>query len=284
MSTMGEPIVKIPGVKPPLGLETRPANPDPSLSPLHRTVLNELRSRSEPAECEEITRALRDDVPGAVFEDVAEALGDLFDLGLAVRPVRGRWEAKRVGEYEPPRETPRPLGGTTAAPIETAAPIPETKAPARETTKPKPETMGVMEYRRQRLGDAIPGPGDEIDLHNVFPDPYERIKVRDALKYWPEFETCVRRVPGVQGKGHLFAKRVAGVPVGLPVEVPRPMRSVCCVPQSATPPTLPVAAEVERLKQRAAQERDEAVRAAHERYAARVDAINWLGAAIGGTS
>lgn len=38
----------------------------------------------------------------------------------------------------------------------------------------------------------------------------------------------------------------------------------------------------ERVKQRAAQERDDAIRAAHARYDARVEAVEWLGAVIGG--
>lgn len=310
MSIMGEPIEKIPGVKPPLGLETRPAAP-PKLSPIQAAVLEELRRREDPCECEDITRTLRSSLPGIMFEEVAEALGDLFDLDLAYRPAKGNWLAKVVVEYSgqykgpAPVLTPEPASAPTIAqerPDPAVAPKPDQATPA-----------AGRETARARLQAAAPSVGAEVALADVFPDREERARVKREIHGWTEFRTQTRGVPGQKGT-RVFATRVmvngnqgglvgAGQPSARPQLIPsatdgstpaaaatreepakQPAQRVEGPSLQTQPATTPVATDVQRLMARAAQERDDAVRAAHERYAARVDAINWISAAIGGAA
>ncbi len=313
MSIMGEPITtfapieKIPGVKPPLGLETRPAAA-PKLSPIQAAVLDELRRIEDPRECEDITRAIRSSLPGIMFEEVAEALGDLFDLGLAYRPAKGKWLAKVMVEYTDPAPSRPPLTLASAPTIAQERPAPAVvPKPVQEATTPGRETV------RARLQAAAPNVGAEVALADVFPDREERARVKREIHEWTEFRTETRVVPGQKGTRR-FATRVMvngnqGGPVGAGQPSARPQLSPSATdgpkPAAAAtreepatqpaqrvegpsfptqPATMPVAPDVQRLMARAAQERDDAVRAAHERYAARVDAINWLSAAIGGAA
>lgn len=315
MSIMGEPIPrpieKIPGVKPPLGLETRPAAA-PKLSPIQAAVLDELRRSEDPRECEHITRAIRSSLPGMMFEEVAEALGDLFDLGLAYRPAKGKWLAKVVVEHNghaPARPAIQPVPEPASAPT-----IAQERPRAEAARKPDQAAPGASrETVRARLQAAAPNVGAEVALADVFPDREERARVKREIHEWTEFRTETRVVPGQKGTRR-FATRVMvngnqGGPVGAGQPSARPQLSPSATdgpkPAAAAtreepatqpaqrvegpsfptqPATMPVAPDVQRLMARAAQERDDAVRAAHERYAARVDAINWLSAAIGGAA
>lgn len=305
MTIMGEPVTnfapieKIPGVKPPLGLETRPAAA-PKLSPIQAAVLDELRRSEDPRECEHITRAIRSSLPGMMFEEVAEALGDLFDLGLAYRPAKGKWLAKVVVEHNghaPARPAIQPVPEPASAPT-----IAQERPRAEAARKPDQASPGASrETVRARLQAAAPTVGAEVALADVFPDREERARVKREIHEWTEFRTETRVVPGKKGT-RVFATRmhmdhaVASKPKTTPAAENENHRVEMQATEVVKPiPSRSEAPKLDALIQRAKAECDAKIHAAQlafdavqreaiREFEARVEGITWAMKQIGGAA
>ena len=140
MSIMGEPIPrpieKIPGVKPPIGLETRPAPKSPPLSELATRVLKAMHELRTEVEATNLAAILKENV-----EDIDEVLGDLFTAAKVMR-VGKKWSPLKVEEIDFARPTKRDTTPEKGGNPEVCSSLDreDGKAPAKPTQQRKSRT------------------------------------------------------------------------------------------------------------------------------------------------
>ena len=143
MSIMGEPIPrpieKIPGVKPPIGLETRPAPKSPPLSELATRVLKAMHELRTEVEATNLAAILKENV-----EDIDEVLGDLFTAAKVMR-VGKKWSPLKVEEIDFARPTKRDTTPEKGGNPEVCSSLDreDGKAPAKPTQQRKSRTEPI---------------------------------------------------------------------------------------------------------------------------------------------